>query len=35
MNEAKGEVTVELLDVMVPIPLTLKVSNVKLFERKV
>jgi transcriptional antiterminator NusG len=35
VNEAKGEVTVELLDVMVPIPLTLKVTNVKLIEKEV
>jgi len=35
VNEDKGEVTVELLDVMVPIPLTLRVSNVKLVERRV
>jgi len=35
VNETKGEVTVELLDVMVPIPLTLKVTNVKLIEKEV
>jgi transcriptional antiterminator NusG len=34
VNEGKGEVTVELLDVMVPIPLTLKVTNVKLIEKE-
>ncbi len=35
INEPKGEVTVELLDVMVPIPLTLKITSVKLVEKKV
>ena len=35
INEAKGEITVELMDVMVPIPLTIKSSNVKLLEKKV
>lgn len=35
INEPKGEVTVELLDVMVPIPLTLKITSIKLVEKKV
>jgi len=35
INEPKDEITVELLDVMVPIPLTLKISGVKLIEKKV
>jgi ribosomal protein L24p/L26e, archaeal len=35
INGAKKEITVELMDVMVPIPLTIKSSNVKLLEKKV